>query len=151
VLATSSRSLAQQPAILLLMSDMSESSDDSLYYVDRIEAKLKQLEQEQHNKHHYMTVADGALTEAAFWCSQSFIKDNWDELDRRNGASHPQSYLDDKRAIVEKLHDEYTNLTEEIDDLYQALDEAKAAGRWVCPDDSDEEDGSDEEEGEEDD
>ena len=82
--------------------------------------------------------------------AESYQLDNWDELDRRNDVSHPDYYLQEKRRIVDFLHDEYTNLTEEIDDLYQALEEAKAAGRWVYPDDSDEEDGSDEAEGEED-
>ena len=69
------------------MSDMSESSDDSLCYVDCIEEKMKQLRQEQFNTGHDMTVADGALSEAAFWCTQHFVQDNWDELDHKPSST----------------------------------------------------------------
>ena len=124
---------------------MSESSDDSMCYVDRIEERLEELKHDSFNAQQDKDRARGALTEAEFWCNLPFVRENWDELERKP-AAHWESYLADKREILDAANDDRRNLLDEMSHLEEALQEAKAAGRWVCPNSSGESDDYDDSE-----
>ena len=133
-----------------------EEDDDELYYVDTLQIEINQVSNDLAGQRDAYQFAQGALEEAERWVAlaSKFLEDAKDDdgyaldlgslLSSSEVGMNSAEYLRDKEGDVATHFQNTIHLEKRFSELCQWLEEAKAAGRWVCPDDDEDEDYEDE-------
>ena len=144
---------------------MSDEDDcDELYYADTIQIEIDQVLKDLANDRDAYNYAQGALKEAERWVAlaSKMLENAKDDyygyaldfnslLSSSEVGMNSADYLRDKEDDVSTYFQNVTHLEKRYSDLCQWLEEAKAAGRWACPDDDEDEHYEDEDDDGEDD
>ena len=140
-----------QRVLFFFMSD--EEDDDELYYVDTLQIEIDQVSNDLADERDAYNFAQGALKEAERWVAlvSEMLKHAEDDyygyaldfdslLSSSEVGMNSADYLRDKEDDVATHFQNTTRLEKRFSELCQWLEEAKAAGRWACPDDDEDED-----------